>query len=42
MDVQSLAVAAIIVAGSAGSLVLACGRRTERVSVVVPQPAGAS
>jgi hypothetical protein len=42
IDVVSLAGAVIIVAGSAGSLVLARGRRTERVAVVVPQPAGAS
>jgi EmrB/QacA subfamily drug resistance transporter len=42
IDVVSLAGAAIIVAGSAGSLLLARGRRNERVAVVVPQPAGAS
>jgi MFS transporter len=42
VDVVALAGAAIIVAGTAGSLVLARGRRTERVAVAVPQPAGAS
>ena len=42
IDVVALAGAAIIVAGTAGSLVLARGRRTERVAVAVPQPAGAS
>ena len=42
VDVVALAGAAIIVAGTAGSLVLARGRRTERVAVAVPQLAGAS
>jgi hypothetical protein len=38
----ALAGAAIIVAGTAGSLVLARGRRTERLAIAVPQTAGAS
>jgi hypothetical protein len=42
VDVVALAGAAIIVAGTAGSLVLARGRRTERVAIPVPQAAGAS
>jgi hypothetical protein len=41
IDVVSLAGAAIIVAGTAASLVLARGRRTGRVAVPAPQPAPA-
>jgi EmrB/QacA subfamily drug resistance transporter len=42
LDVVALAGAAIIVAGTAASLILARGRRVERAVIGVPQPAGAS
>jgi EmrB/QacA subfamily drug resistance transporter len=41
IDVVALAGAAIIVAGTVGSLMLARGRRTDRAAIAVPQPAAA-
>jgi hypothetical protein len=41
IDVVALAGAAIVVAGTAASLMLARGRQPERASTPIPQPAGA-